>query len=86
MNKTKETELERRQTSNLELQFEVKLKKQALKPDPIFHVSKIEHKTTPVPLEVTHIDFERDPPLPIITYGKTVFHNPYSDLKHSISF
>ena len=27
-------------------------------PHPIFHVSKIEHKTSPAPFEVVHIEFE----------------------------
>ena len=43
--KRKETKLKRLQTPNLELKFEVKLKFQGLNPHPIFHVSKIEHKT-----------------------------------------
>ena len=51
-NKRKETELKRLQTPNLELKFEVKVKFQGLKPHPIFHVAKIEHKTTPALLEV----------------------------------
>ena len=55
--KRKETELKRFQTPNLELKFEVKGKFQGLNPHPIFHVSKIEHKTSPAPFEVVHIEF-----------------------------
>ena len=77
----KETELKRLQTSNLELKFEVKVKIHGLNPRPVFHVSKMEHKTTPAPFEVTHIEFERDPQLPDLTNGKIVFYNPYSGLK-----
>ena len=51
-NRRKETELKRLQTPNLELKFEVKVKFQGLNPHPIFHVSKIEHKTSPAPFEV----------------------------------
>ena len=43
--KRKETELKRLQSSNLVLKFEVKVKFQGLNPHPIFHVSKIEHKS-----------------------------------------
>ena len=74
--KRKETELKRLQTSNLELKFEVKVKFQGLNPHPIFHVSKIEHKTSPAPFEVIHIEFERDLNIPTITYGNIVFCNP----------
>ena len=77
-NKRKEVELKRLQTSNLELNFEVKVNFQGLNPHPVFYVAKIEHKTTPAPFEVVHIDLERDPNLPILTYGKIVFYNPYS--------
>ena len=62
--KRKETELKRLQTPNLELKFEVKVKFQGLNPHPIIHVSKIEHKTSPAPFEVIHIDFERDLNIP----------------------
>ena len=62
-NKRKETELKRLQTPNLELKFEVKVKFQGLNPHPIFHVAKIEHKTTPAKFEVILIDFNRDPEL-----------------------
>ena len=43
--KRKETELKSLQTPNRELKFEVKVKFQGSNPHPIFHVSKIEHKT-----------------------------------------
>ena len=83
----KETELKRLQTpKNLELKFEVKVKFQGLNPHPIFHVSKIEHKTSPAPFEVVHIDFERDLNIPTITYVKIIFCNPYSGLKYTTSF
>ena len=84
--KRKETELKRLQTPNLELKFEVKVKFQGLNPHPIFHVSKIEHKTSPAPFGVIHIDFERDLNIPTITYGKIIFCNPYSGLKYTTSF
>ena len=84
--KRKETELKRLQNPNLELNFEVKVKFQGLKPHPIFHVSKIEHKSSPAPFEVVHIEFERDLIQPTITYGKTTFCNPYSGLKYTTSF
>ena len=84
--KRKETELKRLQTPNLELTFEVKVKFQCLNPHPIFHVSKIEHKTSPAPFEVIHIDSERDPNIPTITLGKIIFCNPYSGLKYTTSF
>ena len=84
--KRKETELKRLQTPNLELEFEVKVKFQGLNPHPMFHVSKIEHKTSPAPFEVVHIEFERDLTQPTITYGKIIFCNPYSGLKYTSSF
>ena len=84
--KRKETELKRLQTPNLELQFEVKVKFQGLNPHPIFHVSKIEHKTSPAPFEVVHNEFERDLSIPTFTYGKITFCNPYSGLKYTTSF
>ena len=80
------TELKRLQTPNIELKFEAKVKFQGLNPHPIFHVSKIEHKTSPAPFEVVHIEFERDLNIPTITYGKIVFCNPYSGLKCTTSF
>ena len=83
--KRKETDIKRLQTPNLELKFEVKVKFQSLKPHPIFHVSKIEHKTS-APFEVVHIDFERHLNIPTITYGKVIFCNPYSGLKYTTSF
>ena len=84
--KRKETELKRLQTPNLELKFEVKVKFQGLNPHPMFHVSKIEHQTSPALFEVIHIDFERDLNIPTITYGKIIFCNPYSGLKYTTSF
>ena len=84
--KRKETELKRLQTPNLELKFEVKVKFQGLSAHPIFHVSKIEHITSPAPFEVVHIELERDLTQPTITYGKIIFCNPYSVLKNTSSF
>ena len=85
--KRKETELKRLQTPNLELKFEVKVKFQGLYPHPIFHVSKIEHKTSPAPFEVVHIEFQRDLTQPTITNDKIIFCNPnYSGLKYTSSF
>ena len=83
--KRKETELKRLQTRNLELKFEVKVKFQGLNPHPIFHVPKIEHKTSPAPFEVIHIEIEQDLTQPTITYGKIIFCNPYSGLKYTSS-
>ena len=85
-NKRKETELKRLQTPNLELKFEVKVIFQGLRPHPIFHVAKIEHKTTPAPFEVILVDFNRDPALHDLAYGKIVFYNPFSGLKYTTSF
>ena len=82
----KKTELKRLQTPNLELKFEVKVKLQGLTPHPKFHVSKIEHKTSPAPFEVVHIEFERDLNIPTITYSKITFSDPYSSLKYTTSF
>ena len=73
-------------TPHLFEKFEVKVKFQDINPHPIFHVSKIEHKTSPAPFEVVHIEFERDLDQPTITYGNIVFCNPYSGLKHTTSF
>ena len=84
--KRTETELKRLQTPNLELKFEVKVKFQGSNPHPIFHVSKIEHKTSLAPFEVVRIEFERDLTQPTITYGKIIFCNPYSGLKYTSSF
>ena len=84
--KRKETELKRLQTPNLELKFEVKVKFQGSNPHPVFHVSKIEHKTSPAPFEVVPIEIERDLNIPTITYGKITFCNPYSGLKYTTSF
>ena len=80
-NRRKETELKRLQTPNIELKFEVKVKFQGVNLHPVFHVAKIEHIPTPAPFEVVHIDLERDPNLPPLTYGKIVFYNPYSGLE-----
>ena len=85
-NKRKETELKRLQTPNLELKIDVKVKFQGLNPHPIFHVSRIEHKTSPAPFEVVHIEFERDLDQPTFTYGKIIFCNPYSGPKYTSSF
>ena len=85
-NKRKEKELKRLQTPNLELKFEVKVKLQGLNPHPIFHVSKIEHKTSSAPFEVVHIELERDLTQPTSTYGKIIFCNPYSGPKYISSF
>ena len=85
-NKRKETEPKRLQNPNLEIKFEVKNKFQGLNPHLVFHVAKIEHKTTPAPFEVIHIDLERDPQLLDLTYGKNDFYNPYSGLKYTTSF
>ena len=82
-NKRKETELKRLQTPKLELKLEVKVEFQGLNPHPKFNVVKTEHKTTPAPFEVVHIDFEKDPNLPTSAYGKIVFYNPYSGLKYT---
>ena len=79
LTKEKKTELKPLQTPNLELKFEVKVKFQGLNP----HVSKIEHKTSPAPFEVVHIEFERDLNQPTFTYGNIVFCNPYSGLKYT---
>ena len=69
--KRQETELKRLQTPNLELKFEVKVKFQGLISHPIFHVSKIEHKTSPAPFEVVHIDYERDLNIPLSHMAKS---------------
>ena len=84
--KRKETELKRLQTPNLELKLEVQDKFQGLNPHPIFHVAKIEQKTTPAPFEVILVDFNRDPELHDLSYGKIVFYNPFSSLKYTTSF
>ena len=86
LKKRKGKELKRLQTPNLELKFEVKVKFQGLNPHPIFHISKIEHETSPALFEVVHIEFERDLNLPTITYGKITFCNPYSGFKCTTSF
>ena len=45
-------EVKRLQNNNLELKFEGKVKFRG-KPHPVFHVAKIEHKTTPTPFQIT---------------------------------
>ena len=85
-NKRKGTELKRLQPPNLEIKFEVKVKFQGFNPHPVFHVAKIEHKTTPAPFEVVHTGLERDSNLPSLPYGKIVFYNPYSGLEYTTSF
>ena len=52
----------------------------------MFHVSKKEHKTSPAPFEVVHIEFEQDLNILTITYGKISFWKPYSGLKYTTSF
>ena len=84
--KRKESELKRLQPPNLELKFEVKVKFQGLNPHPIFHVSKIEHKTSAALFEVVHIEFERNLNILTITYGKITFCNPSRSLKNTTSF
>ena len=61
------------------MKFEGKVKFQGLKPLSMFHVAKMEHKTIPVPFEVTYIDSIRDPQLLAITYSQIVT-NPIQDL------
>ena len=85
-NKRKETELKRLQTPNLELKFGVRVKFQGLNSHPIFHVAKIEHKTTLAPFEVILVDFNCHPELHTSAYGKIVFYNTFSGLKYSTSF
>ena len=82
----KEFELQRIQHPNLESKFEVTIRFQGLNPHPVFQVAKLEHKTTPAPFIVTYVDFNRDPTLPDLTYGKVMFYNPYSGLKYTTSF
>ena len=84
--KRKETELKHLQTPNIDLKIEVKVKFQGLNPHPMFHVSKIEYKTSPAPFEVVHIEFERDLNISTITSGKITFCNSYSGLKYTTSF
>ena len=86
LKKRKETEIKRLQTPNLELEFEIKVKFQGVNPHPIFHVSKIEHKTSPAPFEVVHIEFERHLNIPTITYAKITFCKLYSGPKNTTSF
>ena len=60
-NKRKKTELERLQTPNLELKFEVKVKLQGVNPHPVF---QNEHETTSAAFDLGDFDLERDPNLP----------------------
>ena len=76
-NKRKEKELKGLHTPYLERKFEVKVKYQGLISHPVFYDAKIEHKTTPAPFEVVHIDLDRDSPVLDLTYGKIVFYNTY---------
>ena len=85
-NKRKGTEPKRLQTPNIELKFEVLAKFKGLNLHLVFQVAKIEHKTTPAPFEVIHIDLERDPRFLDSTYGKIIFYNPYSGPKYTTSF
>ena len=55
------------------LEYETKVKFQGLNHHPVFHMAKLEHKATPVPSEVTNIDFIRDPHLPDLAYGKIIY-------------
>ena len=79
-------QLKRLQTSNLELKFEVEMKFQGLNTHPVIQVSKVEHKTTPAPFEVTYLEFEKNPNLPTLGYGRIVFYNPYSGPKYTTAF
>ena len=76
-NKRKKTELKGLQASNLESKLEGKLHFKSFNPHPVFQVSKIKHKTSPAPFEVTHIELEKDPNLPTLAYGRFVFYNPF---------
>ena len=55
------------------MKFEVKISFQGLNPHPVFLETKLEHKTTPAPFIVTYVEFNRDPTLPDLTYGKIMF-------------
>ena len=59
---------------------------QGLNLHPVFHVGKIEHQTTPALFEVILVDFNRDPDLHNLAFGKIVFYNPFSGLKYTTSF
>ena len=71
LSQKRKIELKRLQTPYLELKFEVNVKFQGLNPHPLFHVSKIEHKTSLAPFEVVHIEFERDLNIPTIYIAKS---------------
>ena len=64
--------------------FEVKVKFQGFNPHSVFHVAKIEPKTTPAAFKFVHVDLERDPNLSSLTDGKIAFYNPYCGLKYTI--
>ena len=85
-NKRKETELKIKKNTSSELKFEVKVKFQDLIPHPVFHVANIEHKFSHAPYEVRYMDFNRDPHIADLAYGKIVFYNPYPGLKLTTSF
>ena len=59
---------------------------QGLIAHPVFHVANIEHKFSHAPYEVRYMDFNRDPQLTDLAYGKSVFYNPYPGLKLTTSF
>ena len=84
--KRKELEIKRLQHPNIELKFEIKTKFQGMNPHPVFKVANLGHKTTPASFIVTYVDFNRDPTLPDLPYGKIVFYIPYSGLKNTTSF
>ena len=64
----------------------MKIRFQGLSPHPVFLVAKQEHRTTPAPFIVPYVDFNRDPTLPDLSYGKIMFYNPYSILKNTTPF
>ena len=51
----------------------MKLKFQVSDPHPVIQVAKLECKNTTAPFIVTYINFNRDPTLPDLTYGKIIF-------------
>ena len=51
----------------------MKPKFQVSDPHPVFQVAKLEYKNTTAPFIVTYINFNRDPTLPDLTYGKIIF-------------
>ena len=72
-------ELKRVHIANLEVKFEVEVRFKGLNPLPIFHVAKIERKTTPDPFEVTQMGFNCDPQLHTITNAR-IYLTPLQDL------